>query len=394
MGEISVKKIQMKRIMLSLLLVVTILVALVGCGNTTAKNNSNDTTAATTAKTKTYTDMAGRKVTLSTNIKKIIMVRTMDVYYMASILGKDFDKEVVGIGQSFKTTDIDGYKKYSSVINFDKIKTLGSIYDDAISLEAVEGLDPDIIIVDTQFKDKGCVKKMIEAGLPVVFTDMNTDPFHGVQKSMQMLGKMLGRETKVDAMVKEANQKTDSVLTRVDKLLASGTKRPTLYFECGNVTPKEIGGTRGDASNGWGLLWRRLGADNIGVGQGSNPLNPEKVLTANPDVIVIGGANWDPTADIMRMGYFTTDAQASEHLSEYVQDRAGWSDLSAIKNKRLYSVHFNYTVYPYNYCGVEAMAKFLFPGEFKDLNPEKDRKEFFDKYMPVKYSGLFSVNWK
>lgn len=385
----------MKKIVVNLLVILMVLMSLAGCSTTSSKNEaSNNTTSGSTAKTRTYTDMLGRKVTLKANIKKIVMVRTMDVYYMASILGKDFDKEVVGIGESFKDTDIDGYKKYSGVINFNKIKCLGSIYDDAINLESVEAIDPDIIIVDVAFKDKGCVKKMIEAGLPVVFTDMNTDPFHGVQKSMQMLGKMLGRETKVDAMVKEANKKTDSVLARVDKLLAAGTKRPTLYFECGNVTPTEIGGTRGDTTNGWGLLWKRLGADNIGVGQGSNPLNPEKVLTANPDVIVIGGANWDPNADIMRMGYYVTQEQASAHLSEYAQDRPGWSDLSAIKNRRLYAVHFNYTVYPYNYCGVEAMAKFLFPDEFKDLNPEKDRKEFFQKYMPVKNSGLFSADWK
>lgn len=385
---------RIKKVVLSLLLVVIVLVSMSGCGTTTKKEESAKNTAETAAKTKTYTDMAGRKVTLSTDIKKIVLIRSMDVYYMSAILGKEFDKKVVGLGLSFKDSDIDGYKKYSEVFDMDKIKSLGSIYDDAISLESVVNLDPDLIVVDTQFKSKSCVNKMIEAGLPVVFTDMNTDPFHGVQKSMLMLGEMLGEENKVKKMVEDANKKTDSVLAKVDKLLKAGTKRPTLYFEMGNVTPSEIGGTRGDTSNGWGYLWNRLGADNIGVGQGSNPLNPEKVLTANPDVIVIGGSNWDPNADIMRMGYYVTKDQASAHLDKYVQKRAGWSDLSAIKNKRLYAIHFNYTVYPYNYCGVEAMAKFLFPDEFKDLNPEKDRKEFFDKYMPVKYSGLFSADWK
>jgi iron complex transport system substrate-binding protein len=338
--------------------------------------------------------MAGRKVKLSANINKIVLVRSMDVYYMSAILGTEFDKKVVALGLNFKDSDIDGYKKYSEVFNMDRIKSLGSIYDDAISLESVVNLDPDLIIADAQFKSKSCVNKMIEAGLPVVFTDMNSDPFHGVQKSMLMLGKMLGKEDKVKNMVEDTNKKTDSVLARVDELLKVGTKRPTLYFECGNVTPTEIGGTRGDISDGWGYLWNKLGANNIGVGQASNPVNPEKVLTADPDVIVIGGANWDPKADIMRMGYYVTKEQVSEHLGEYVEKRAGWSDLSAIKNGRLYAVHFNYTVYPYNFCGVEAMAKFLFPDKFQDLNPEEDRREFFDKYMPVKYSGLFSSDWK
>jgi iron complex transport system substrate-binding protein len=380
-----------QKVILSLLLIAVMMISLAGCDIT---NKKEETAKNTTPATKTYTDMAGRKVKLSANINKIVLVRSMDVYYMSAILGTEFDKKVVALGLNFKDSDIDGYKKYSEVFNMDRIKSLGSIYDDAISLESVVNLDPDLIIADAQFKSKSCVNKMIEAGLPVVFTDMNSDPFHGVQKSMLMLGKMLGKEDKVKNMVEDTNKKTDSVLARVDELLKVGTKRPTLYFECGNVTPTEIGGTRGDISDGWGYLWNKLGANNIGVGQASNPVNPEKVLTADPDVIVIGGANWDPKADIMRMGYYVTKEQVSEHLGEYVEKRAGWSDLSAIKNGRLYAVHFNYTVYPYNFCGVEAMAKFLFPDKFQDLNPEEDRREFFDKYMPVKYSGLFSSDWK
>jgi iron complex transport system substrate-binding protein len=115
-------------------------------------------------------------------------------------------------------------------------------------------------------------------------------------------------------------------------------------------------------------------------------------LAANPDVIVIGGANWSPNGDIMRMGFYVTSPGASEHLAKYTK-RAGWSDLSAIKNGRLHALHFNYSVHPYNFAGVEAMAKFLYPDKFSDLDPEKDMKEFFDKYMPVKYSGRFSADW-
>ncbi len=40
------------------------------------------------------------------------------------------------------------------------------------------------------------------------------------------------------------------------------------------------------------------------------------------------------------------------------------------------------------------MAKFLYPDQFSDLDPEKDMKDFFDKYMPVKYSGVFSGSWQ
>jgi iron complex transport system substrate-binding protein len=372
--------------------------ATTGISTTTSATtiSTSTTSAATTAsagETATYTDMVGRQVTLKKDIKRVAILRTMDFYAIAAILGNELDTKLVAVGESFKNSDIDGYKKFSEVYkNLDKMTLVGSIYDDAISLETMITLNLDLIIVDKQFYGYACVKKMIEARLPVVVTDDNTDPFHGVQQSMLMLGKMLGKEAFVTKMVEYSNQRTDDVLARIDKIAASGVKAPKLYFECGNVTPTEIGGTRGDTSSGWGFLWKKLGADNIGVGNGSNPLNPEKVLSSDPDVIVIGGANWDPTANIMRLGFYATDESASDHLKQYTQ-RAGWSDLPAIKNKRLYAVHFNIFVRPYSFAGAEAMAKMLYPDKFADLDPEKDLKDFFQQFMPLPYSGVTSATW-
>lgn len=347
----------------------------------------------TAPKTAKYTDMLGREVELTTDVKKIVAIRYMDIYYLSAILGKELDNKLISLGMSYRQNDIDGYKKFSEVYkNLDNLVTIGSIYDDAISLESMVQLDPDIIIADKQFYGYSCLDKMIEAGLPVVFTDFNSDPFHGPQNSMKTIGKMLGKEPYVNEMADYVNQRTDAVLERVKKLEASGVKKPRLYFECGNVSPAEIGGTRGDTSSGWGYLWEKLGADNIGVGSKSNAMNPEQILAADPDVIVIGGANWNPDGDIMRMGFYVTAESAGEHLGLYAK-RPGWQDLSAVKNGRLHALHFNYFVHPYNFAGVEAMVKFLYPEEFADLDPEKDMKEFFDRYMPVEYSGRFTADW-
>lgn len=386
---------KIKAKILGLLLAFIVVLTSVGCSSKTAssENASNITSSGAASKTVEYTDMMRRKVTLKRDVKKIVLVRTMDIYMLSAILGKELDNKLIAVGQSFKQTDIDGYKKYSEVYhNLDKMTNVGSIYDDAISLETMVKLDPDIIIVDKQFYGYSCVNKMIEAGLPVVFTDDNSDPFHGTGESMKMLGKMLGKEKHVNEMVDYANKKTDDVLKTIAKLEASNVKKPKLYFECGNVSPSEIGGTRGDTSNGWGYMWQKLGADNIGVGNKSNPMNPEQVLTSNPDLIVIGGANWNPDGNIMRLGFFATQQSASEHLDLYTK-RAGWSDLNAIKNGRLHALHFNITVHPFAFAGIEEMAKMLYPDEFSNLDPEKDMQEFFKKYMPIKYSGTFWADW-
>jgi iron complex transport system substrate-binding protein len=382
------KQIHIKRKILSLLFILVMSMSLVGC-NAASKNSET----ALTSSTAVFTDMLGREVTLSTNIKRIALVRTMDIYMLSSILGKELDTKLVAVGQSFKSSDIDGYNMFSKVYkNLDKMKELGSVYDDAINVESVVDLNPDIIIVDKQFFNKNCIQKMVSAGLPVVFMDNNSDPFYGPLKSMQMVGKMLGKESKVNEMVDYANGKTDAVLQRVQKVISSGTKKPVLYWECGNVAPDKIGQTDGDVKTSWGYVWDKLGADSISIGVTGQPLNAEKVLASNPDIIIIGGANWNPTDNIMRLGFFATEQSASEHLSLYTQ-RAGWSDLNAIKNGRLYALHYNLYVRPYGFAGVEEMAKMLYPTEFSDLAPDKDIQEFFSKYMEMPYSGIHWAQW-
>lgn len=383
------KKTHTKRKILSLFFILIMLVSITGCGTT----STNKEAAKDTASNAVFTDMLGREVKLSTNIKSIALVRTMDIYMLSSILGKDLDTKLVAVGQSFKTGDIDGYNMFSKVYkNLDNMKELGSVYDDAINVESVTDLNPDIIIVDKQFFNKNCIQKMVSAGLPVVFMDNNSDPFYGPLKSMQMVGKMLGKEAKADEMVNYAKGKTDAVLEKVQKVISSGNKKPVLYWECGNVAPDKVGQTDGDVTTSWGYVWDKLGADSISIGVTGQPLNAEKVLTSNPEIIIIGGANWNPTDNIMRLGFFATEQSASEHLSLYTQ-RAGWSDLNAIKNGRIYALHYNLYGRPYGFAGVEEMAKMLYPTEFSDLDPDKDIQEFFEKYIEMPYSGVQWAKW-
>ncbi len=362
----------------------------VAADNTVTQEPVRDTLEDTST-TKIYTDMTGREVELSADIRNIVCVRYMELNLLAAILGDEFEDKVISLGMDVKENDCDNYNKFSEIYDLSKLQNIGSIYDDGISVETMLQLSPDIIICDKYFKDKKCIQKMIEAGLPVFFLDF--DGLYGPLDSMKLLGEIFGVEEHTDAMVSYARGKIDSVINRVNTFLEEGADRPALYFECGNTIPSELGATRADTSGGWGYLWDILGADNIGIGHDFEELDPEIVLTRDPDVIVIGGSNWDQTSDIMRLGYFVTEKQAAGHLREYVDQRAGWKDLAAIKNKRLYCVHFNATIYPFCFSVIESMAKMLWPEELSDLDPQADLEEFFELYMPIEYSGVFAAQW-
>lgn len=388
------KQIHIKRKVLSLLFILVMVISIAGCGTAAKKEES----IKDTPKTKKYTDMAGREVTLATDIKKIVTLRYMDTNILAAILGKDFDKKVISVGQDLKANDIDMYNKYSQTFDMSNIVECGSVYDDSVSSEKLIELEPDIIIVDYAFIEKGSVKKLMEAGMPVVVIDGDgsnpkNDPLYSMLDSMSMLGDMLGYKEKTDEMVKYARGKIDNLLKITSQAIKENSKKPSVYFELGNVTPREIGTTRGDTSSGLGALLKRLGAENIGEGHGMDALNPEIVLTKDPDMIMIGGANWNPTANIMRFGYFMNEEDSKKHLEEYTK-RAGWIDLSAIKNGKLYGFHFNYAKYPYGFAMIEYIGKKLWPEQFKDIDPKADLKEYFSKYMPIEYSGVFFEDWK
>ncbi len=99
---------------LLLLLIAGLLLGTAGCINNTPEN--------TTEKTAKYTDMLGREVELTTDVKRIIAVRYMDIYYLAAILGKELDDKLLSLGMSYAQNDIDGYKKFSEVYkNIDKL---------------------------------------------------------------------------------------------------------------------------------------------------------------------------------------------------------------------------------------------------------------------------------
>lgn len=342
-----------------------------------------------------YVDMLGRKVSLKKDIERIGLVRTMDIYLQSAILGDQLDDKLVAVGTDFATGDADGYRKLSETLKLDKLVNLGSVYkDDGINVETVMGLDLDLIVVDKQFETRASVRKMVEAGLPVFFTDLNSDPFYSASKALRILGKVEGQEKKASQMADYCERKTDEVLKRVDRLIASGRKKPVIYIEQGNTDPSEASYSDGDVTTSWGLFWHRLGAVSISAGNGFQVLNPEKVLSANPDIIVIGGSNWSAAVNIMRLGFFATPKAASDHLGKYVKVRAGWDGLKAVKDKRLYAIYYNFHGRPYTFAGLEAAVQMLYPEAFADLSPSEDMADFFKKYMQVEYSGCFFAQWR
>ncbi len=122
-------------------------------------------------------------------------------------------------------------------------------------------------------------------------------------------------------------------------------------------------------------------------------MNPEYLLKANPDVIIISGSYRPETPGSMKLGYHSNTEESRRLLNAFTE-RQGWNTLNAVKNDRVYSIYHPFVSRIHNFVAIPAFAKWFYPDEFKDLDPEKIFKEFHQKFLPVDYSGVWMIGIK
>ena len=95
----------------------------------------------------------------------------------------------------------------------------------------------------------------------------------------------------------------------------------------------------------------------------------------------------------MVMGWGIPKAEAEKRLAGFAK-RAGWANLPAIKNNRLYAAYHANSRTLSDGASIQFMAKAIYPQLFKDFNPEKTYLDFYRKYLPVVPDGTFYIQLK
>jgi iron complex transport system substrate-binding protein len=377
-------------IFLASLLLSTVTLA-AGCSSA-ADNEQSDT--GTPAQSATLiTDMAGRQVSVNTPAERIVLASARHLHEFAAVGGAEVIDRIVGWGSDLNLYDQDTYLTYQKAFpQIDDITDIGYHYKGTFSVETVVTLDPDVVVFPLWLVEEEGVGddifKLEKAGIPSVFIDYYTDPFEHPVESTTIIGRLLGKE----ARAKEVTDFYQVQVNKVsDRLKSLDTAKTTAYVEVGSKGPSEYGSTY--SGQGLGALITRAGGDNIAAGiiEGSGAINPEYLLTADPDIIVISGSYWPATADSMRLGYHATEADSRALLKAFTE-RGGWDTLSAVQNGRVYSVFHGFSFRIYNFAGIQAFARWLYPDLFSDMDPAANFREFHEKFMPVEYSGVWMLD--
>lgn len=375
-------------ILLSLLLISSLIIN--GCSEETNGNNNNKSEPATTV----ITDMAGRQVTVTTPAERIVLASARHLHEFAAVGGADAIGKIVGWGSDLKAYDQDTYLKYEEDFpQIDNITDIGYHFMGTFSVEAVVNLHPDVVVLPLWLVDTDGVSdniaKLATAGIPSVFIDYYVDPFNDPVPSTKIIGQLLGKESRAKEITDFYQEQVGLV---TDRLATYSGEKTTVYVEVGSKGTSEYGNTYSSIS-GLGALVKFAGGSSIadGVITGSGQISPEYLLTTDPDVVIISGSYWPAVESSMRLGYQADEADPSALLQAFTE-RGGWDNLSAVQKGHVHSVFHGFSFRIYNFAGIQAFAKWLYPDLFTDVDPAANFEEFHNRFMPVEYSGVWILD--
>ena len=249
----------------------------------------------------TVADMTGREITLEKPADRIVALTASDCEIIYALGAGD---KLVGRGE---------YCDYPAEVM--DVPSVQSGYD--TNIEQILALEPQVLVMSTMAQSEEQIQQLENAGVKVVVSD--AQDIKGVYEAVNMIGKLLGKE-------KEADLICDAMQTTFDAVSAQVTddgEEKTVYFE---VSPLEYGLWTAGSHTFMDEIAQMLGLKNAFADvEGWAAISEEQVLERNPDYIV--------TISM----YFGEGPTPEEEIAS----RAGWENVTAVKNGKILNLQNN-----------------------------------------------------
>lgn len=301
-----------------------VLLALVSCGTPSPATSAVPPAtafASPAAFPATLSDFQGRSVQVAKRPERIVSIGASNTEFLFALGAAD---RVVGV-DDFSDEPAAAKAK----------EKVGGV---KVNLEKVASLRPDLIVT-VKFSD-GTIDGLAAGGAPVLVVD--PQGLADVARSATLIGRAVGADGQ--KLADDIARRLASVKDRT----ASITSKPRVFHEVDATDPAKPY-TVGPGSFVHELI-ELAGGINVAAGAASPypQLAAEELVRADPEVIVLADADYGVTA-------------------EQVAARAGWTAISAVRNKRVYPVSANLVSRPGPRVAeaAEAYAKLLHPDAFR-----------------------------
>lgn len=341
---------------------------------------------------RTVQDVAGRKVVVPDRVERVLLGEGRLIYTLALLEGRQVFDRVAGWQGDFRGLDVQGYAAFSKAFpQADKVPLVGGTSSETFSVEKALSVRPDVAFMAVSgghgpTPDSEAVRQLEAAGVPVVFVDFSNHPLRYTVPSLRVMGEVLQRQPQAEAYIAFYEAQMRRVTQRIATASAkSDFRRPTVFIDM-LAGLRDCCGSPGRGN--FGEMVELAGGDNIGAGHIPGPigsLNLEFILSRNPQVYVATGVFASGQGGVT-LGYQATPQQARDSLRA-VAGRAETRELTAVKQGRVHGLWHIFYDSPEHVIAVQALAKWLHPTLFADLDPQRTRAELYERFMPIPMSG-------
>jgi len=315
----------------------------------------------------TVTDSVGREVVLPYPIERIIITDDT-VADAVRLFGKQ--RCVVGIEGSIPKR---GYFPEMSGRPVTGNQWIG------LNWEKVLELRPDVIFMSDH---PACTSKITTQAsrfnIPVLVLRWRFPK--GQDETVEILGEVFQEKERAKKFIQWKNTKLKIVRERVKDL--KDEEKLRVYLEVAFSGPVGQAAGRGKPA---GQVMEMAGLSNICEFQKNREVSAEWIIERNPDIIIMcdyaGGAGGIT-------GYLVTD---TARIAEYLRKVKSWTkfkETDAVKKNNVYLMNTKLRG-SMHLIGILYLAKVAYSERFKDLDPEKIHKEFFEKWMGIAYQGIW-----
>lgn len=244
------------------------------------------------------TDSLGRNVTLSSTPRRIVS------------LAPSVTETLFAVGAGPLVVGDTSFCNFPP--EADALPEIGGFSATSISVEAIVGLQPDLVIAGTA-SQKPVVESLEQLGIPVLV--QVPESFDAVYAAIAQLGAITDRAPQAEQLVADMRARVDAVAARVAAVPAD--RRPTVFWEVFD-DPLTTSGPQTFIDQ----LIELAGATNLFAdAQERYPqISAETVVERDPDVII------------------GPSSQAEKLTPALLNRRPGWGSIQAVRDGRVYTL--------------------------------------------------------
>jgi iron complex transport system substrate-binding protein len=277
----------------------------------------------------TVTDDAGTELTLDAAPERIVSLAPSSTEIVCALEACD---RLVGV------TDFDDYP--AEVADIDDV-----VINAQVDVERVVAAEPDLVIAaGNEITPSAVIAQLVELDLPVLV--LYPETLDEVYDDIRLVGTLLDAQAGADELIAGMEARVDAVVEAV-----ADADRPRTLYEVFYAEGSTY--TAGEGSFLASLIDLAGGEPVTGDAQGL--IGSEDLVAADPQLILLGTASYDPTL---------ADADAARTA---VAARPGWADLSAVADGRVVAYTDDIVTTrpgPRIVDGLEALARAIHPDRF------------------------------